>query len=185
MALKSTIYKVSLQIADMDRGLYTDHALTLALHPSETEERLMMRLLAFALSVPVDDHDGALLFARGLSDADEPDLWRHALDGTLRDWIEVGLPEERRVLRACGRAGRVGIWAYAASTPIWWQGLANRLARQKNLAVWQVPAAQSQALATLAERSMQLQVNVQEGQVLVVQGERMVEVHPQPLHPAP
>lgn len=185
MALKSTIYKASLQIADMDRGLYADHALTLALHPSETAERLMMRVLAFALSVPADDHDGALLFARGLSDSEEPDLWRHALDGTLRDWIEVGLPDERRVLRACGRAGRVGIWAYAASTPIWWQGLAGRLARQKNLAVWQVPTEQSQALATLAERSMQLQINVQEGQVLVVQGDRMVEVHPQSLHPRP
>jgi uncharacterized protein YaeQ len=185
LALKSTIYKASLQIADMDRGLYADHALTLALHPSETEERLMMRVLAFALSVPADDHDGALLFARGLSDSEEPDLWRHALDGTLRDWIEVGLPDERRVLRACGRAGRVGIWAYAASTPIWWQGLAGRLARQKNLAVRQVPAEQSQALATLAERSMQLQINVQEGQVLVVHGDRMVEIHPLSLHPSP
>lgn len=183
LALKSTIYKASLQIADMDRGLYADHALTLALHPSETEERLMMRVLAFALSVPADDHDGALLFARGLSDSEAPDLWRHALDGTLRDWIEVGLPDERRILRACGRAGQVGVWAYAASTPIWWQGLAGRLARQKNLAVWQVPAAQSQALAALADRSMQLQITVQEGQVLVVHGERMVEVQPQSLHP--
>lgn len=184
LALKSTIYKAALQIADMDRGLYADHALTLALHPSETEERLMVRLLAFALSVPADDHDGALVFARGLSDTDEPDLWRHALDGTLRHWIEVGQPDERRLLRACGRAERVGIWAYASSTPIWWQGLASRLARQRNLEVWQIPAAQSQALAALAERSMSLQVSVQEGQVLVVHGERMVEVHPQRLHPA-
>lgn len=184
LALKSTIYKAALQIADMDRGLYADHALTLALHPSETEERLMVRLLAFALSVPEDDHDGALVFARGLSDTDEPDLWRHALDGTLRQWIEVGQPDERRLLRACGRAGRVGIWAYASSTPIWWQGLAGRLTRQRNLDVWQLPAAQSQALGALAERSMQLQINVQEGQVLVVQGERMVEVQPHRLHPA-
>lgn len=185
LALKSTIYKATLQIADMDRGLYADHTLTLALHPSETEERLMVRLLAFALSVPEDDHDGALVFARGLSDTDEPDVWRHALDGTLRQWIEVGQPDERRLLRACGRAGQVGIWAYAASTPIWWQGLATRMARQRNLTVWQLPAAQSQALGALAERSMQLQVNVQEGQVLVVHGERMVELHPQRLHPAP
>ena len=185
LALKSTIYKATLQIADMDRGLYADHTLTLALHPSETEERLMVRLLAFALSVPEDDHDGALVFARGLSDTDEPDVWRHALDGTLRQWIEVGQPDERRLLRACGRAGQVGIWAYAASTLIWWQGLATRMARQRNLTVWQLPAAQSQALGALAERSMQLQVNVQEGQVLVVHGERMVELHPQRLHPAP
>ncbi len=185
MALKSTIYKAALQIADMDRGLYADHALTLALHPSETEERLMVRLLAFALDVPADDHDGALVFARGLSDTDEPDLWRHALDGTLRHWVEVGQPDERRLLRACGRAGRVSIWAYASSTPIWWQGLAGRLTRQRNLEVWQIPAAQSQALAAIAERSMSLQITVQEGQVLVVHGERMVEVQPQRLHPAP
>lgn len=185
MALKSTIYKANVQIADIDRGLYADHALTLALHPSETEERLMMRVLAFALHVPADDHDGALAFGRGISDTDEPDLWRHALDGTLRDWIEVGQPDDRRLVRACGRADRVVLMAYAAAVPIWWQGIAGKLARLANLQVWQVPAAQSQALGALAERSMQLQVNVQDGQVLVVSGDRMVEIQPQRLHPAP
>lgn len=185
VALKSTIYKVTLSIADIDRGLYADHSLTLALHPSETEERLMVRLLAFALCVPADDSDGALAFARGLSDADDPDLWRHALDGSLRHWIEVGQPDERRLQRACGRAGQVSVYAYAASTPIWWQGLAGRMARQQRLQVWQLPAAQTQALAALAQRSMSLQVNVQEGQILVVGGEQMVEIHPQRLHPAP
>lgn len=184
MALKSTIYKANLQIADIDRGLYADHGLTLALHPSETEERLMMRLLAFALHVPADDHDGALAFGRGISDTDEPDLWRHALDGTLRDWIEVGQPDDRRLVRACGRADRVVLMAYSAAVPVWWQGIANKLVRLQNLQVWQVPAAQSQALGALAERSMQLQVNVQDGQVLVVAGDRMVEIHPQRLHPA-
>jgi uncharacterized protein YaeQ len=104
MAIKSTIYKAALQIADMDRGFYADHALTLALHPSETEERLMMRLLAFALQVPADDHRGALQFARGLSDSDEPDLWQHDLTGQLLHWIEVGQPDDRRLAKACGRA---------------------------------------------------------------------------------
>lgn len=184
LALKSTIYKATLAIADIDRGLYADHALTLALHPSETEERLMVRLLAFALGVPADDDDGALVFARGLSDSEEPDLWRRALDGTLRHWIEVGQPDERRLLRACSRAGQVSVWAYAAATPIWWQGLAGRLARQQRLEVWALPPAQSQALAALARRSMALQISVQEGQVLVVCGEQMVELHPQRLHPA-
>ncbi|GAB4038704.1 MAG: YaeQ family protein [Rubrivivax sp.] len=183
MALKSTIYKANLQIADIDRGVYADHALTLALHPSETEERLMMRLLAFALHAPPDDHDGALSFGRGISDTDEPDLWRHALDGTLRDWIDVGQPDDRRLVRACGRADRVVLMAYAASAPVWWAGIANKLARLSNLVVWQVPAAQSQDLGALAERSMQLQVNVQDGQVLVVHGDRMVELQPQRLHP--
>lgn len=185
MALKSTIYKANVQIADIDRGLYADHTLTLALHPSETVERLMMRVLAFALHVPADDHDGALLFGRGISDTDEPDLWRHSLDGTLRDWIDVGQPDDRRLVRACGRADRVVLFAYSAAVPIWWQGIVNKLVRLSNLQVWQVPAEQSQALAALAERSMQLQVNVQDGQVLVVSGERMAEIHPQRLHPAP
>lgn len=185
MALKSTIYKANVQIADIDRGLYADHALTLALHPSETEERLMMRVLAFALHVPADDHDGALAFGRGLSDTDEPDLWRHALDGTLRDWIDVGQPDDRRLVRACGRADRVVLMAYSAAVPVWWPGIAGKLVRLQNLQVWQVPSAQSQALGALAERSMQLQVNVQDGQVLVVSGDRMVEIQPQRLHPAP
>lgn len=184
MALKSTIYKASLQIADMDRGLYADHALTLALHPSETEERMMVRLLAFALNVPADDHDGALNFGRGLSDTDDPDLWRHSLDGTLRDWIDVGQPDDRRLVRASGRADRVMLYAYAASVPVWWQGIANKLTRLNNLRVWQIPAEQSQALAALAERSMQLQVSVQDGQVFVVSGEQTAEIHPHLLYPA-
>ncbi len=117
MALKATIYKAALQIADMDRNLYADHQLTLALHPSETEERLMMRLLAFCLNVPADDHGGALTQARGLADADEPDLWQHDLTGQLLHWVEVGQPEDRRITRACGRAGRVTLYGYAASTP--------------------------------------------------------------------
>jgi uncharacterized protein YaeQ len=184
MALKSTIYKANVQIADMDRGLYADHALTLALHPSETEERMMVRLLAFALNVPADDHDGALVFGRGLSDTEDPDLWRHSLDGTLRDWIDVGQPDDRRLVRACGRADRVVLLAYASSVPVWWQGIANKLARLNNLQVWQIPSEQSQALATMVERSMQLQISVQDGQIFVVCGDRTAEVHPHRLYPA-
>jgi uncharacterized protein YaeQ len=184
MALKATIYKAQLQIADMDRALYADHALTLALHPSETEERLMVRLLAFALQVPADDHDGALQFARGLSDADEPDLWQHALDGRLRHWIEVGLPDERRMTRACARADKVSIYAYGTQAAPWWAGMSGRLSRLRNLHVWSLSPANSQALAALAARSMQLQVSVQDGQVWFVQGERSAEVHPEALSTA-
>ena len=178
MALKSTIYKAQLQIADMDRSLYADHALTLALHPSETEERLMARLLAFALCVPADDRQGALEFAKGLSDADEPDLWQRDLTGRLVQWIEVGQPDERRLLRAAGRADRVSVFAYGTSTQIWWQGLATRVARAANLAVWQIPATESRALAALAVRSMQLQFTVQDGQVWVGGRDESVEVTP-------
>lgn len=181
MALKSTIYKAQLQIADMDRGLYADHALTLALHPSETDERLMCRVLAFALQVPADDHRGMLQMSRGLSDADEPALWQHDLTGVLVHWVDLGLPDERRLAKACGRADRVSVYAFAASTPVWWAAIAGKLARLANLAVWQLPAEQAQALAGLAQRSMQLNITVQDSLVWVGDGQRTVELHPQAL----
>lgn len=181
MALKSTIYKAHLQIADMDRALYADHALTLALHPSETEERLLVRLLAFALCVPQDTDRGALQFARGLSDTDEPDLWQHDLSGQLVQWIEVGQPDDRRLVKACGRAEQVTIYSYASSVPVWWTGLESKLTRLNNLAVWQLPSDQAQALAALAQRSLQWQVTVQDGLVWVADGQRSVELSPQVL----
>lgn len=182
MALKSTIYKATLQIADMDRQVYADHTLTLALHPSETEERLLVRLLAFALQVPADDLQGTLQFARGLSDTDEPDLWQKDLTEQLVHWIEVGQPDERRLAKACGRAERVTIYAYASSTPVWWTGIETKVTRLRNLEVWQLPAAQSQALAELAQRSMQWQLTIQDGHVWVNgDGGRTVEVVPQAL----
>ncbi len=178
MALKSTVYKAQLQIADMDRQLYADHALTLALHPSETEERLLVRLLAFALQVPHDDHRGALQFARGLSDTDEPDLWQHDLSGQLVHWLEVGQPDERRLARACGRAERVSLYAYGSAVPVWWAPMQGKVARLANLAVWQLPAPQAQALAGLAARSMQWQVTVQDGLAWVADGRQTVEIAP-------
>lgn len=184
MALKSTIYKAQLQIADMDRSVYTDHALTLALHPSETEERLLVRLLAFALKVPQDSGGGALQFAKGLSDPDEPDLWQHDLSGQLLQWIEVGQPDERRLAKACGRAERVSIFAYGPAVAVWWSGIASKLSRLANLEVWQIPAHQAQALAALAQRSMQWQVTAQDGVVWVSDGQQSVEVAPSPLKSA-
>lgn len=178
MALKSTIYKAQLQIADMDRGLYADHSLTLARHPSETDERMMMRLLAFALAVPADDLRGRLEFAAGLSDTDEPDLWQKDLTGQLVQWIEVGQPDDRRLAKACGRAGRVRLWAYASSVPIWWQGIEGKVVRLPNLEVWQVPAEASRELAELAARGMQLQVTVQEGQIWVGNASQSVALEP-------
>lgn len=178
MALKSIVYKAQLQIADMDRALYADHALTLARHPSETDERLMMRVLAFALSVPADDLRGRLEFAAGLSDTDEPDLWQRDLTGELVQWIEVGQPDDRRLAKACGRAEQVRLWAYASSVPIWWQALQGKVARLDNLEVWQVPTEASRALAGLAARSMQLQITVQDGHIWVSDAQHSVELEP-------
>ncbi len=181
MAIKATIYKAQLQIADMDRGIYGDHALTLALHPSETEERMMVRLLAYALNVPADDHRGKLVFARGLSDTDEPDLWQLDLTGQLVHWIEVGQPDERRMLRAAARAEQATFISYSASTPIWWASVKNKLTRTERLAVWQLAVEQSVALAALAQRAMQIQVTVQDGLVWFNDGQRSVELSLQPL----
>ncbi len=181
MALKSTIYKATLQIADIDRQLYADHALTLALHPSETEERLLVRLLAFALQVPHDDHHGALVFARGLSDGDEPDLWQHDLSGRLLHWVEVGQPDERHLARACSRADRVTLYLFGSAAHIWWAGIQAKIVRLSKLTVWQIPSPQAQSLAKLAARSMQWQVTVQDGHVWVHSGDASLELTPQRL----
>ena len=178
MALKATIFKAQLQLADMDRKVYADHAVTLARHPSETDERMMVRLLVFALNVPVDDHGGALEFAKGLWDPDEPELWHKDLTGQIVQWIDVGQPDERRLMKASGRAERVTVLGYSTSVPIWWSGIATRITRAANIAVWQIPAEQAQALAGLAQRTMQLQVTVQDGTVWISSGDRSVEITP-------
>ncbi len=178
MALKATIYKAQVQIADMDRHVYGDHQLTLACHPSETEERLMIRVLAFALNVPADDLRGRLEFTKGLSDVDEPDLWQLDLTGDVVHWIDLGQPDDRRLMKAHGRSERVSVYSFASSTEVWWRNLENKLTRAPKLAVWQIPAEQSQALARLAERSMQLQISIQDGSVYVSTTAASVEIHP-------
>lgn len=181
MALKSTIYKAQLQISDMDRQVYGEHNLTLALHPSETEERLLVRLLAFALRVPANDQRGTLQFARGLSDSDEPDLWQRDYTDQVVQWIEVGQPDERRIGKACARSEQVMVLAYSTSTPTWWAGLQTRVTRWRQLEVWKLEPDQSQALAGLAQRSMQWQVTIQDGQIWVSSGSETVEIQPLPL----
>jgi uncharacterized protein YaeQ len=183
MALKATIYKAHLQLSDMDRNVYGDHALTIARHPSETDERMMIRVLAFALYVPADSRGGALELAKSLWDTDEPDLWQKDLTGQIEHWIDVGQPDERRILKASPRADRVTVISYTASTPVWWRGIENRITRTRNVAVWQIDPAQSQALAALAQRNMQLQVSVQDATLWVSEGDRSVEIRPQRLNP--
>jgi len=165
MALRATIYKADLHVADTDRNYYGSHQLTIARHPSETDERMMVRVAAFALNA----HD-ELAFTKGLSDTDEPDLWRKDLTGAIEQWIEVGQPEERRVLRACGRADSVVIYCYGGhASQIWWDGIRNKVDRARNLRVINLPSGQTNALAALTERSMQLHANISDG-VLYISG---------------
>lgn len=160
MALKSTIYKAELQIADMDRHYYGDHALTIARHPSETDDRMMVRVAAFALFA-----SERLEFTKGLSDTDEPDLWQKDLTGQIETWIEVGQPEERRIAKASGRAERVIVIAYGGrASEIWWQGVKAKVERMQNVTVWSLTDGVAAALGALAERTMRLQCTVQDGE---------------------
>jgi uncharacterized protein YaeQ len=171
MALKSTIYKAELNIADMDRGYYAEHNLTIARHPSETEERVMIRVLAFAL------HASEMLnFGKGISDTEEPDLWEKDYTDAIQLWVEVGQPDDRRLLKACGRSEHVVVYSYSATSDIWWKQMNSRLDRAKNLKVMNVPADTSQALEKLASRSMQLQCTIQDGQIWFTSGEQSVQI---------
>jgi uncharacterized protein YaeQ len=178
MALKATIYKAQLQLTDMDRGVYADHNLIIARHPSEADERMMIRLLAFALNVPADDKTGKLDFAKDLWDVDEPALWHKDYTEQILHWIDVGQPDDKRLMRAAGKATRVSVYSFSSSTPVWWKGIETKLTRAANLVVWQIEAAQSQALSRLAERSMQLQVTVQDGTVWMSTALGSVEITP-------
>lgn len=185
MALKATIYKAQLQIADMDRGVYADHQVTIARHPSETDERMMIRLLAFALYVTPDDQSGQLEFAKDLWDVDEPALWHKDYTGAIVHWMDVGQPDDKRLMRAAGRAERVTVLTFSYSTPVWWKAIESKLTRADNLTVWQIEPEQSKALEKLAARGMQLQVTVQDGTVWMNTATDSVEVTPLRLTAAP
>ena len=159
MALKSTVYKADLQVSDMDRHYYQNHPLTLALHPSETEERLMVRLLAFALHA-----DDQLSFGRGLSTEEDAALWRKDLTDHVECWIDVGLPDEKRIRKASHRADRVVIYAYGERTaPIWWEQNQKKVRTFGNVEVWYVRPATCAGLPALCERTMALNANIMDG----------------------
>ncbi|THF66316.1 YaeQ family protein [Pseudothauera nasutitermitis] len=177
MALKATIYKAELQIADLDRNHYGTYNLTLARHPSETDERMMVRLLAFALHA-----EEGLACGKGLCVDDEPDLWLRDLTGDILCWIDVGQPDEKWVRKACGRARKVVVLSYGRAADIWWQGVRDKLARQERLTVLNIAPEAAPALAALTARGMRLQFTIQDGQVWVTDGERSVHIEPVALH---
>ena len=167
MALKSTVFKAQLQIADIDNAYYADHALTLARHPSETDERMMVRLAALSLNAfqlqGTCQGDGVLAFGAGLSDPDDPDVSLTDFTGRKRLWIEVGQPDEKTLQRASSQSDSVLVYAFSSSADIWWKSIENKLHRQRKLGVFRIPHDASQQMAAIAERSMQLQATIQEG----------------------
>jgi uncharacterized protein YaeQ len=183
MALKSTIFKAALQIADIDHGYYADHALTLARHPSETDERMMVRVVALALHAhALQDMcrgDGTLAFGAGLSDPDDPDVALTDFTGRKRLWIEVGQPEDKPLAKACAQADAVVVLAFHAAADVWWRGIANKLTRLDRLQVWRLPPDAAPALAALAERSMQLQATVQDGALTLSSARGSVHIEPE------
>ncbi len=161
MALKSTIYKIDLSIADMDRQYYAQHNLTLAKHPSETDERVMVRLIAFTLFA-----NESLIFGKGLSDDEEPDLWQKDLTGAIQLWIDVGLPTEKGIRKACGKSAQVAVVLYGGRiADMWWATNSKGLLKLNNLIVINLP--ETSGLAQLAAKSINIACTVQDSEILV------------------
>ncbi|MEQ6247681.1 YaeQ family protein [Sulfitobacter sp. HNIBRBA3233] len=174
MAQNATIYKVELTVSDMDRHYYETHKLTVAKHPSETDERMMVRLVAFALNA--HEH---LEMTKGISTDDEPDIWQKSLSGDLDVWVALGLPSEKVVRQSCNKAAKVIVYPYGGRTAeAWWDKIRNSTSRFDNLRVVNFSEADSGALAKLASRAMKLQVNIQDGEVMVSVDESVVYVTP-------
>jgi uncharacterized protein YaeQ len=175
MAAKATIYKAAINIADMDRQYYASHNLTLACHPSETEERLMVRLFAFALYA-----SDSLQFTRGLSTEDEPELWDKDLTDHITHWIELGEPDESRLRKGCNRSDEATLVTYGPrSAPLWWEKNRDKLVRFDNLRVVFLPKEATDALAAMAARNMDLQVTIQDGQAWVSNATNNIAITPE------
>ncbi len=173
MAQNATIYKVELSVSDMDRHYYETHKLTVAKHPSETDERLMVRLLAFALNA--HEH---LEMTKGISTDDEPDIWQKSLSGELELWIALGLPSEKILRQSCGKADKVVVYSYGKTADMWWDKIKNSTTRFDNLSVVNLSDVETTELAKLANRSMKLQVNIQDGDVTISTDDTMAYVTP-------
>ena len=174
MAQQATIYKVKLCVSNMDRHYYDAHNLTIAKHPSETDERLMLRVLTFALNAHAQ-----LEFTRGISTGDEPDIWQKSLSGEIELWVELGLPSEKSIRQSCGKADKMIVYCYGGSTAeIWWTKIKNSTARFDNLEVTNFSKKDTIELGKHASRSMNLQVNIQDGDVIVSVNDNVVQVTP-------
>lgn len=173
MALKPTIYKAQIELADSDRQCFESLSLTLAKHPSETLERMAVRLLAYCLNCT-----RGLEFTKGISTADEPDLWVHSDHGEIEHWIEVGQPEEPRLRKACGRTRQVSVYAFAKSAPTWWKLNGAAIAALPHLRVWQLDWAEVEAAANLLDRTVRLNASIVGGIAYLDNGSASTSLEP-------
>lgn len=176
MALKPTIYKAQVELADSDRNCFESLSLTLACHPSETLERMTVRLLVYCLQ-----SQRGLEFTKGLSTAEEPDLWRHSDSGEIEQWIELGQPEEPRLRKACGKAGEVLVYTFGKSADTWWSINSQAISALPRLAVWQFNWDEVEAMAALVNRTMTLNISIVGGVIYVDNGTDSVSLEPVPL----
>lgn len=175
MAPNATIYRLELQVSDMDRHYYASHNLTLAQHPSETPERLMVRLIAFALYA-----DERLEFGRGLSTVEDADLWQRDYGGEIERWIDLGQPDETRIRKACARARHVVVVNYGGNaSEIWWSRIASSLSRLDNLTVIDLAPDRVEAATALLERGMRLTAMIQDGELQLMSEHLNVAMTPQ------
>lgn len=172
MAIKATIFKVDLSITDMDRHYYGDHQLTIARHPSESDKRMMLRIIAFAFNA----HE-QLEFTKGLSDVEEPDLWQKNYSDEIECWVELGQPSEQRIKKGCNQSQHMLVYSYANGMfENWWQKDKNSLSSRKNLAIFTIPEATGEYLASLVTRQMHIQCTIQDGQAWLNLGEETIEI---------
>jgi uncharacterized protein YaeQ len=177
MALKSTIIKTHLSLSDMDRHVYQDISATVAQHPSENEHRLMIRLLAYALQ-----YQEQLEFTKGLCADDEPEIWVKNYSDEIELWVELGLPDEKRLKKACNKAKQVVLYAYGENTQaMWWQKNQSKLASYNNLSVISLPFSATEQLATMAARSISLTITVQDAEIWVSNEQQSVHLVPEVL----
>jgi uncharacterized protein YaeQ len=161
MAIKATVFKVDLQITDLNRHYYQPHSLTIARHPSETTERMMVRVIAFALQA-----SNTLYFSRGISTDDEPDIWQKNLTDDIELWIELGQPDEKRIRKACAKSKKVIVYTFnPRSAEIWWQQIKNKLNRFENLTVTHLSITEPDVLENMVERTVQLQCTIEGSQI--------------------
>lgn len=172
MALKATIFKANVDISDLDRHYYASHTLTLARHPSENDERMMLRLFAWCLYA-----SDRLEFTRGLSSGEEPEIWQHYDHGRPEIWIELGLPDEKRLKKAVSQSSKVVLFTYQSrAAAVWKQQNLDKLSHLKNLTIWHASDEQLMQLAAFAQRNMSLQVTLQEGVIWLSDGSNSVEI---------
>ncbi|MFD2178214.1 YaeQ family protein [Veronia pacifica] len=174
MSLKSTIYKAHVNVADMDRNVYVDQSLTLAKHPSETEQRMMLRILGWCLFA-----DENLQFTKGLCVDSEPELWKKTYCDTVELWIELGLPDEKRIKRACSLSSRVVLLTYNDNaSSVWKKQSLNKLYPFANLTVINVQDEILDAAANEVERTMSIQATIEDELVWFSIGDKVISIKP-------